>query len=336
MPTNYTGDKNATQAPGFQPFGGAHILIRLPVDGDNLNGSTFAQAFKALADYVDFAFNPQARGDGTPGSFVPEIIAYSTALGHRRFGIDHLGFPGGRYFTKEIVWAGTGTAGANGFLGANTGAQFPTMSDWRYKSNTASAGNAGVGASPYCPTMVLGPGTGSGEYVTISAGEYGDLRVDNHVVVEFLAWLLPAANVRFSLAVTELPGDHVDNESNWMGFRVDGAGNWLTVTKAAGLETVNDSLVVPAVYAGVTPPRPNRLRMEWHGANVADNAQTAARFYIDGNLVATHTTNLPIDQEIGLAIGGLRSAAWASGNNGQIFVGPGRLAVSTLAEDSFL
>jgi hypothetical protein len=37
----------------------------------------------------------------------------------------------------------------------------------------------------------------------------------------------------------------------------------------------------------------NKLRVEWHGANVADNSTAAMRFYIADVLVATITSNLP-------------------------------------------
>ena len=58
-------------------------------------------------------------------------------------------------------------------------------------------------------------------------------------------------------------------------------GDWECVTVSASTETLTDSNV--AVTAGTF----NKLRIEVNGAG------TEAKFYIDGTLVATHTTNMP-------------------------------------------
>jgi hypothetical protein len=68
--------------------------------------------------------------------------------------------------------------------------------------------------------------------------------------------------------------------TNGAFFRKTAAGNvWQTVTKNAGVETVTTT----AIGTGA-----------WHILRVEINDTAGnARFYIDGNLVATHTLNLP-------------------------------------------
>jgi hypothetical protein len=58
-------------------------------------------------------------------------------------------------------------------------------------------------------------------------------------------------------------------------------GDWECVTVSGSTETLTDSNVA------VTVSTFNKLRIEVNGAG------TEAKFYIDGSLVATHTTNMP-------------------------------------------
>lgn len=54
MPTNYTGDETATEAPAAKPEFGVRPIFALPADGDPPNASTFEQWGKAGADYLAF------------------------------------------------------------------------------------------------------------------------------------------------------------------------------------------------------------------------------------------------------------------------------------------
>jgi hypothetical protein len=65
-------------------------------------------------------------------------------------------------------------------------------------------------------------------------------------------------------------------------FRSTDGGNWFAVTRENGNETFTDTGVAPTLGTF----RNFRIQVE------AD--RSAVRFYIDGTLVATHTTNIPI------------------------------------------
>lgn len=60
MSSNYTGDDTATQAPSPLPAKNATPVLTLPADGDPLNAASIAQAFRALADAIDFLFDRAA------------------------------------------------------------------------------------------------------------------------------------------------------------------------------------------------------------------------------------------------------------------------------------
>lgn len=60
MPSNYTGDDTATQAPAPTPAKNATPVLALPVDGDGLNVASIYQALKALGDIGDFTFDRAA------------------------------------------------------------------------------------------------------------------------------------------------------------------------------------------------------------------------------------------------------------------------------------
>jgi len=54
MATQYTGDMTQTQPPSALPSFAAAPIGNLPADGDTLNASSVAQAYKVCLDYLDF------------------------------------------------------------------------------------------------------------------------------------------------------------------------------------------------------------------------------------------------------------------------------------------
>jgi hypothetical protein len=93
MPSNYTGNPSSTQAPASAPGDAVDVVMALPVDGDLINGSAFAQAYKVAADWIAFLRNfkatfAHASGSGynaiTFGNFrilIEELAMDSTAPG---------------------------------------------------------------------------------------------------------------------------------------------------------------------------------------------------------------------------------------------------------------
>lgn len=67
MPSNYTGNPTATQAPSPQPGPGVVAVAVLPVDGDPRNAASVAQSLKMLTDGVTYL---NGRDAATPGAWV--------------------------------------------------------------------------------------------------------------------------------------------------------------------------------------------------------------------------------------------------------------------------
>lgn len=101
-------------------------------------------------------------------------------------------------------------------------------------------------------------------------------------------------------------------DTNW--FAVCGNGSALSARVNTG---------VPVTSAG------DRMRVEWLGANVADDGVAAARFYIADTLVATITSNLPsaaATPRVNVFLGAKRLVG--SSGSPEAFVGPLRYAAS--------
>lgn len=57
MPSNYAGNDAAVQSPGTAPAVNNPPVLSLPSDGDADNAAAYAQAYKILADNMDFALD---------------------------------------------------------------------------------------------------------------------------------------------------------------------------------------------------------------------------------------------------------------------------------------
>lgn len=100
MPTNRAGDKTATQGPSAKPEPEGTITQALPADGDPPNASTYAQAYKVVADFIDFLLKIQAKAS----AWAQWIWSTRTSAGHKRFTVDHFGFPMGRLVAVTEDW----------------------------------------------------------------------------------------------------------------------------------------------------------------------------------------------------------------------------------------
>lgn len=327
MPTNYTGDQFAVQAPAVAAEPEGSVLVRLPADGDPPNASTFAQALRVLADYVDFLLKPRPRS----GHFARAVQRWRSAIGHTRFAVDHLGFPAGRFFQREMLWPDSPLSGTNK---TGTGeSMFATMPDWRYKAveSVDSTGFDGAELEPtaFGPAVRLCAGRSADDYVTISAGAFGSLRGDNHVALEFTAWDSGVAERQLSLGlVMGHPNTHVEAALSWIGVRVV-AGLWEAVAKSGGAET---TFFLGGVVTNLSA-RPSRIRIEWHGEAVSDDSNRSAMFFLNGTLVATFTTNLPTGAFV-VAASDRRLVAGTVDTKSVL--GPMRLSVSTHDQDAML
>ncbi len=293
MPTNYTGDPTATQAPAATPNPEGAPIVALPADGDPPNASTFAQAFKVVADFTAWLFKPKAKA----AQWAVPIFRFRAANGHTRGVIDHLGFFLGRVFGFDEYWLGAHTQ-----TGASAGAVFGSADlGWRYSAvattGAASANAVQTSALTYAfyRYVSIRAGDTAADYTMLRLEVPVYWRADAHIVWEAEVALQSATPGSISYFAGLSEGD--DGKVPFTGGtpadyavfeKPDGAANWNCKTRGgAGAETVTDSGVSAETLT------PAALRIEYHGANVADNATAAVRFYINGALVATHTTNLP-------------------------------------------
>jgi hypothetical protein len=83
---------------------------------------------------------------------------------------------------------------------------------------------------------------------------------------------------------TTTDADKVDVEGIYF-YHDSSVGNWYTITRSASTETATDT----GVSGNVTTKKELKIIRRI----VADGGVNDVRFYIDGSLVATHTTNIP-------------------------------------------
>jgi hypothetical protein len=103
--TNYTGVATATQAPSGPPLPGGAPIVQIPSDGDSENAASVTQMVKVLADWITAGFSPRARVATLTAHWSEGVIRFASALLHTRFGIDHLGLPGGRIVHWNEDWS---------------------------------------------------------------------------------------------------------------------------------------------------------------------------------------------------------------------------------------
>lgn len=337
MPTSYFGSSVATQAPSGPPGPEAPITVALPADGDPPNASTFAQAFKVLADFIMFLVSPFAK----VGDFAAWIMGWRSATGHKRFLIDHLGFPNGQFIAQDTAWSkGAGSLVSGQHL--SPGLREPSQPWWTYISQGLSVSVDILdilGDNPNGPTCVvcaLDPASGStGDHTTLSSGPYGHLLPWVHLQMDVLASGFNAghANVEFaSLGFGEYLGASGVQLDNFVGFETRGGTTWQAVSRNGGVETVTNTLA-PIVRDPTNPlfggAVLSRLKVEWHGEAVSEDGLRRARYYVDGALVATHSTNFPMGRPMSAVL----SCMKGSGAKDPVLVGPVRVRLALFPAD---
>jgi hypothetical protein len=289
MATTYPGDPTATEPPSVPPTPGVVPTVVVPADGEPLNVASISQALKALADFEAWLMTPraQAGGGGIDVKYQEAVQIWRSARLHRRFGVDHLGFPGGWIQRWEQNWE----AVALGQLGAGTSSV--TQSGWSSSVTKAGAGAGNV--------SVIGPATvwpASGHLRLEAANTAGDrtrvsrvppclFHADVALVMEWAVRIPALQNYAYGMGFnTETAFASGGHGPIAQFYNLAGSGTWRCHTDDG--TTLNDADSGVSISTTKT-----RFRIEYHGANVDDAATERVLFFIDGVLVANMTANMP-------------------------------------------
>lgn len=331
MASTYTGSPTATQAPDTAPEPDKAPVGNLPADGDALNVSSIHQAFKDALDHIAWLFKPRAK----TSDWAKWIMAWRSAAQHKRHLVDHLGFFGGQVIEENINWKYTSVTGESSESGS-ADTQLGTMPEWRYKGVQTSGTSAvsmgffsdGAGGHSF-PLLYIRAGNTATDYAAFISTVYCAFTDKNHIALSFLAGIETGhANRDLWIGLCEYVTGSPSAQQEFIGFQKQaGSANWFCCTRTGGVQTTTDS----GVAASTATATKDRLRVEWHGATVADNATRAVRFYVNGTLVATHTTNLPLNKGCQIFIGDVNVTGVANALFG--LVGPMKFRASIFDSD---
>lgn len=237
-----------------------------------------------------------------------EIWAWRNARNQRRFGIDHLGFPAGKFQGWQEDW-GTPTAGPFGtgngvfygrWLYAVTGgfgsmavvapsANFWTSRNVQFNVPTGTGSWAGhlesqpIAFNENWSSLTWQCDAGSGTSYVAGGGGTWD---HNNVYMGIAGAALPVATVGFAG-----PGLFLQ--------KTNSNANWIAVARPVTGSTMSADTGVAADGAA------HRFRIEYQGGSTGDDTLGRALFYIDGG---APKANIPFDFDV-------HSVAWRAFTN---------------------
>lgn len=324
MSSQYTGNPTATQSPAPTPALGNYPIEVLPADGDALNASSVAQAFKVCADFIAFIQLAISKiltttysmlglvVDGTGeqtvspvagqvsvsrSSFIydPLLVFKDVGGTEVRWLVDHNGFPMSKCSRIETNWnfGPTLSAGATASLGGD--------GTWLgVSSANATVGVVAPSSAYYSTAAIIHTVTTSTNYGVITTQNVPTVwGANTSFVMEFDFALSNASNT---------------NTSSWVIGLVGGAGNpsgsgtqnslcfqkastdtfwWTQESNFGGSLNVTNNVVTPV--SGVF----NQFRIEYHGAStpigIAATAGCLANtakglFFIDGTFIGAYSS----------------------------------------------
>ncbi len=319
MPTNYTGNPSATQAPAPTPAAGSPPILALPVDGDALDVASIYQAHKAAADFIAFLQSPFANG----GAWSQDIMRFANARLAKKFGVDHAGLPGGHFLTWEESWV-PGTPFNLG-PGAGSNGRWSFQVDASGTSGTSPQTPGATSSNPWNNSKALvlavdGSGSHRAEMRTEATACFTN---DCYFSVDVDFALLSVLSVDWVIALSS-QGESINGVNNGIYLiRPDTVGtNFLLRSNSGGTWSQVDSGIL------ASPGVAHHLRLEWWGANVSDDSAAHAVITLDS--FSTHIdTNLPNAAGLAaqVAFGGFITTAPIT--NPTIAVGPVKYAQYT-------
>jgi len=353
MSTTYTPDPTATQSPAVAPIPEGAPAVVLPADGDAANASSVAQAFKVLGDYIAWLFKPRAQAAaGTSASnWAKHIWAARNARLQKRWGLDHMGMPGGQLLQWDENWDDV----LMGTTPTVDGGNVAWVGPWRarYTANAVVGGTdfrAFAAGSNFMTSHLYLEVANAGATVTSVHAEraFATLAIAASGDTQFsLSWdsAFNLAGISSGVAGQEasfgvMAGDTMLGSGSNMAalvpvgiaFIARGGtdSTWQAYTKANGGSATYTNTGVSCTTAGVR----RRFRIEYTCTGVGDDSTARAHFYIDGNFVA----GVAVD----ITGGGTRgiipfARAWSQGSvNFGVRVGPMRFRGNTWAGDVFV
>ena len=302
MPTTYTPDPTATQAPASQPDPDDFPLESLPNSGEGATAASITQAFKVVGDYIAWLKSPRAKAS----SWAQTIRHYKNALLQTRFLIDHPGFPAGKILQWNETWDDVGFLTSKESLGNG-----PWVGRWRYSITGDPAGGAIYGGqaaeplpnfpfgSPASPSNLRTPNvvlatSPAGTALSIQEIESAANVViddDTCFTMQWDATILsssagsPADDNFMGVIVGSLlaaTGTFGSNLLPAIGFQIGSGQTTYRVAykgTGAGGYTVLDTTIAKSADR-------DRFRMEYYGPNVSDTGSAKILFYINGAPVA--------------------------------------------------
>lgn len=323
MSTTYPGNPTATEAPSVPPTPGVVPSVVVPADGEPLNVASISQALKVLADFQAWQMSPRAKASDWA---VPEQLWRSAAL-HRRFGIDHLGFPMGQIQRWEQNWEGlvleqigVGTSGV-------------TEGGWQSTVVKAGAGSGNVthlspaAAVPAFRHLLFQAGSSAGDRSLVNKLPSCLFHADVALAMEWSATIPSLQNYSYGMGFnTESVYASGGHGPIAQFYSLAGSGNWRCHTDDGTTLDDQDSLIA------VDTAR-HRFRIEYHGANVDDAATQRVLFFIDGAMVKNMVTRMPSVPATPL-VSPLFILMNTGGGSGSLDLGPVRFA-NNLFPDAF-
>jgi hypothetical protein len=322
MPTDYPGDPAATEAPSVPPTPGVVPTVRIPNDGEARNVASITQALKVLADFTAWQMSPRAKAS----DWAVALQLWQSARLHKRFGIDHLGYPMGQIQRWQQDWQVSLTQAGDGISDT-------TEDGWSFTVHKTGAGTGQV--STFIPSSTWPASRFVRTEAANSAGDYSVagkisnclFHADVAVAMEWAAQIPSLQNyaygMGFNTSGTFAAGGHGPIAQF---FNSGGSGNWRCHTDDG--TTLNDQdSGVPIDTAK------HRFRIEYHGANVDDASTQRVLFFIDGALVGNLTANMPSVPASPLA-SPMFILYNTGGTGGQLEIGPARFA-NNLFVDAF-
>ena len=288
----------------------------LPVDGDAANAASVLQAFKVGLDFIEYAKAPFALAS----SWLNEIISYRNATLQRRFGIDHLGMPGGQILQWDENWNKT-VAGT-----------FGTDLSWTSTPGTGSIIpiSPGLGA-PHAAlfnAMAVLPPTGAATATWFQrASPDFVMNPDLSVSVEAPILLRSVGTNNTSVVFGFSNGAPGIATHGAFFSKASADTNW----HATSPDTGSTDLGVPPVVDVY-----QRARVELLGANVSDNGTSRANFYLSGVLVGHADNPVPLGTGNALSVVFGALTQITGGSSCQFQIGPIRYRQNLVSGDAFI